>query len=441
MGIKVLITGKGAREHSISQAYEKSPQVNKIIVAPGTDFIAYGREKEVVIDKECSLESPRSLLEIVKKYKPDLVDVAQDDAIAVGTVDLLQESGFQVFGPTRQAAKIEWDKRWSREFMQRHQIPAPRFRYFEDEEPAKTYVKELYDEDSGKIYYVKAIGLCSGKGALKSRNFDEAVRNIKRMKSLPNDAGKSFLVEEGLIGEEFSYYAISDGKNYRIFKSAQDNKTVCNFDEGDQTGGMGAISPAMVTAPLSKEIEDQQIARAIIGMEKEGVPFTGILYLGGIVVNGKPFNIEYNARWGDPECQVVLPSVETDYIDIVMACLERGLDKLEIRQDNKTRLCVVGASRGYPNDYKAVKGKRIYGLEKAMKIEGITILGAGIDIRDNMFYANGGRLFSIVTEGDNILEAKQKAYSAIAYISIEGNNLYYRTDIGWRDIERFLREV
>jgi len=434
--LTILLIGSGAREHTISCAYEKSPIVRRIIVAPGNDFICYKRQIEVVMDKNCSLKNPTSLLEIARKYQPDLVDVAQDDALANGTVDVLEKEGFVVFGPREQAARIEWDKRWSREFMQRHEIPQPIFRYFENEADGEQYVKEQYAGNSSKLLYVKATGLCSGKGALKSTSLDEAIKNIRKMKDFSNDAGKIFLVEEGLEGEEFSYYAISDGQTYKLFKSAQDNKTVFNFDEGDQTGGMGVVSPAMVTEPLRKEIEQQQISRAIKSMTLEQNPYRGILYLGGIVVNEKPMNIEYNARWGDPECQVVLPSVETDYLTIVKSCLEGKLNDLDIKQDNKTRVCVVGASRGYPNDYSQVKGKRIFGIDEVMRMEGINVFGAGIDVIDGKLYANGGRLFSVVAEGKDILEARQRAYSAIARISIEGNNLHYRTDIGWRDVER-----
>ena len=434
--LTILLIGSGAREHTISCAYEKSPNVKRIIIAPGNDFIGYKRQKEVVMDKNCSLKNPTSLLEIARKYQPDLVDVAQDDALANGTVDTLEKEGFVVFGPRKEAARIEWDKRWSREFMQRHEIPHPCFRYFENETDAEQYAKEQYLIDSSKIVYIKAGGLCSGKGALKSTSLDEVVKNIGRMKDFPNGAGRIFLVEEGLEGEEFSYYAISDGQTYKLFKSAQDNKTVFNFDEGDQTGGMGVVSPSMVTEPIRKEIEQQQISRAIKGMALEQNPYRGILYLGGIVVNGKPMNIEYNARWGDPECQVVLPSVETDYLEIVKACLEGRLGDLDIKQDNKTRICVVGASKGYPNDYSQVKGKRIFGIDEVMEMEGINIFGAGINVTDGKLYTNGGRLFSVVAEGRDILEARQRAYSAIAGISIEGNNLHYRTDIGWRDIER-----
>ena len=439
--LSVLIIGSGAREHALSKAYEKSQQVERIIVAPGNDFISFGRQKEVILEKECSLKDPESFLRIATQYRPDLIDVAQDDALACGTVDLLQEQGFSVFGPAKSAARIEWDKRWSREFMQRHSIPCPNFKYFDSEMEGMRYMMGLYEKEPTKLLYTKAAGLCSGKGALRSKNIGEAVMNIKRMKGLPNGAGEVFLVEEGLKGEEFSYYAISDGKTHRSFKSAQDNKTALNFDEGEQTGGMGAISPARVTESITREIEETQISRAIEGMASEGGQYMGILYLGGIVVGGKPVNIEYNARWGDPECQVVLPSVETDYVDIVTACLEGKLDKIKIRQDDKTRVCVVGASRGYPGNYSSAKGKMVHGLEEAMESEGVIVLGAGIEVREGKFYANGGRMFSIIGEGKNILEAKRKAYSAISHISVEGNNLHYRTDIGWRDVERFLEFI
>jgi len=439
--LSIMIVGSGAREHTISNAYESSPQVNRIIIVPGNDFIGYGRQKEVITNRSCSLKDPESILELAKKYKPDIVDVAQDDALAQGAVDLLQENGFLTFGPAKNSARIEWDKRWSRDFMERHGIQQPTFKYFDDENSARSYAKELYREDPTRLVYVKATGLCAGKGALKSLSLEQTIKNIEQMKIFPERAGEVFLIEEGLVGEEFSYYAISDGRNYHIFKSAQDNKTALNFDEGDQTGGMGAISPARVTNPIAEQIEQEMIAKAIRGMASEGNHYKGILYLGGIIVDGNPMNIEYNARWGDPECQVVLPSVETDYVDVIMDCLEGKLNEVEIRQDNKTRVCIVGASRGYPNDYSQVRGKRIYGLEEARRMKGVEVFGAGINIQDGIFYANGGRLFSIVGEGDNILEAKQRAYSAMAHINIEGNNLHYRTEIGWRDVERFLKEL
>jgi len=435
-GLTVMIIGSGAREDTIAKAYGRSPRVERIVVAPGNDFMPFKSEK-ISIEKKCDLKKPETFLEIAKVHKPDIVDVAQDDALAAGTVDMMRANGFRAFGPTKAAARIEWDKRWSREFMAGQKIPTPRFAYYEAEEPAIEYVKGLYTMEPQKVVYVKAAGLCAGKGALKATSFESAVEKIKKMKSF-GEAGKTFLIEDGLIGEEFSCYAITDGEDYHIFKSAQDNKTVFNFDEGDQTGGMGAISPAMVTGPISKQIEETLISRAIGGMASKGTPYQGVLYLGGMLTEGGPMNVEYNARWGDPECQAVLPSVKTDYAEIVMACLDGKLKSVHIEEDDKTRVCVAGASRGYPNDYSKVKGKRIYGLEEAMETENVTVLGAGIEVKDGNFRAAGGRLVSVVGEGRNIIEARHNAYSAMALISVEGNNLHYRTDIGWRDVERFL---
>jgi len=435
----VLIVGGGAREHALSRAYEQSKHVKRIIVAPGNDFIRYKRDKEVILEKSCDVRNIDSILEAAKKYKPDLVDVAQDDALAGGAVDLLTENGFLSFGPSKKKSKIEWDKRFSREFMRKHKIPCPRFRYFNDEGLAKEYAKKVYSQHPEKILWVKAVGLCGGKGALKARSLDEVIDRIERMKTF-GEAGNGFLIEGNLVGEEFSYYAMSDGCHYVTFKSAQDNKNVYAFDQGDMTGGMGANSPALVTKGREHEIEQKQIAPLIDGLWNEGTPYVGIIYLGGIIGRGEPKNIEYNARWGDPEAQVVLPSVKNDYFELVMACLESGLDKVKLEQDDLTRVCIVGASKGYPGNYSAVMGKRIYGIEEAMRVPGTTVLGAAITSSNGKFYANGERLFSIVAEGKDIIEAKHRAYSAMAYISIDGNNLQFRPDIGWRDVERFCKK-
>ena len=416
----VLIIDSGARGQVLFHAYLKSPEVNNVIISKKTDL--------------------SSILETAKKHSPDLIDVAQDDALDSGAVDLLQNKGFRVFGPSKNAARIESSKLFSRRFMQRHNISCPDFEPFNSKQRAIDYISYLYSQDPNKLVFIKADGLCKGKGVLKCTTLAEAKANIRKIKTF-GDSGRIFLVENGLTGrevEEFSYFAISDGKTYKVFKSAQDNKTVFNFDQGPNTGGMGSNSPALVTSGLEKRIESEFISPVIEGMEKEGNPFVGILYLGGILVDGNIFAIEYNARHGDPEIQVYLSGVG-NYFHLVNACLDERLDEVKVEDDSKTRVCVVGASRGYPNDYSQVKGKRIYGLDKAMKIPGVLVFKAGVDVEGEIFYANGGRLFSIVAEGKNILEAKQKAYSAMGYISVEGNNLHYRTDIAWRDVQRVLK--
>ncbi len=433
--MRIMIVDSGARAHALSLVYEKSSIVKQVIVIPGNDFIVYQRQKDIIVDKQCSFFQPQTILDLVNKYKPDLIDVAQDDALALGTVDLLQKHGFSVFGPTKAAARIEWDKVWSKEFMQRHVIPTSPFTVFGDKEDARKYVTSLYFiNKQNKVVYVKASGLCAGKGALRAENWHEAMFAIEKM-NVFGDAGKMLVIENGLQGEEFSSYVISDGHGYSMLPSSQDHKALFNFDQGPQTGGMGAISPVMIASSFSKEIEEI-MAKTISDMEKEGVPFRGILYLGGMVVEGKVMVIEFNARWGDPECHVILPSLKIDYGELVQSSLHGKVNQLNRKYDTKVRICVVGAERRYPES--PVRGKQIYGLEQVMQCEGVTLLGAGIAMQDNKFYTNGGRLFSIVGEGNTLLEARQKAYAAIACIHIEGNNLHYRTDIGWRDMEKYI---
>ncbi|MHA2253368.1 MAG: phosphoribosylamine--glycine ligase [Candidatus Kariarchaeaceae archaeon] len=432
--LTVMIIGSGAREHAIAKSYERSTKIDKIIVTPGNDFILVDKTKDIIIEKNTILTDPKSFLEIANKYSPNIIEVAQDDAIASGTVNLLQKNGFRVFGPTKEAGRIEWDKVYSRDFMIKYGIPSPKYQVFSNQEKAIEYVKNHFAVNPNQALYIKASGLCGGKGALKAVTYQEACRNIKKMKDF-GKAGKEFLIEQGLVGEEFSIFAITDGENYKILKSSQDNKRLLDNDEGPQTGGMGATSPAMVTKGLEEKIEHQFIAPLIDGMRKEKTPYVGIIYFSGMLVGENIFTIEYNSRWGDPECQVVLPSIQNDYVDIVQACLSGELDKIEINQDTKSRICVVGASKGYPKDYSGAIGKEIVGLDKST-LHNVELYGAGIQVKNNRYYTNGGRLFSLVGYGQDILEAKKHVYTALQSIKIEGDNLHYRTDIGFRDLVR-----
>jgi len=435
-GLTVMIVGFGAREYVISTAYERNSGVEKIIVAPGNDFISYKREKLVVSDGDCNLKSPGSIRLLAEKYKPDLIDVAQDDALASGTVDSLLKHGFNVFGPTRKAARIiEAEKRLSKEFMQRHGIPTSDFQVFRgiNGVKSKIYLERLFLKNPDKIVYVKASGLCGGKGALKAKGKDETKKRIMQMNDF-GKAGEYFIIEDALEGAEFSYFVISDGENYKTLGSAKDYKRSFENDFGEQTGGMGAISPAKITEGIEEEIENELVSKAIDGMRKEKIFYKGILYVGGILVDGKPFCIEYNARWGDPETQVILPGLQNDYIDVVQATIDGRLNEIDLVHDGLERVCVVGVAKGYPDtksaEYKNSQRKRIFGLEEVMKISGINVYGAGIKLQNGKFFVNGGRLFSVVGKGKNLKEAREKSYDAISRIKIEGNNLHYRKDIG-----------
>ena len=450
--LKVLVFDPGARGHVISDAYERSHRVRKIIVAPGNDFIGFYRHKEVVVDENCDLKNLDSMLAIAKKYRPDLIDVAQDDAIASGVGDILREHGFVVFCPSRVAAQIEWDKKWSREFMIRHRIPTPQFNAFSSTRIAERFVDEFYGENPydarSDALYVKAAGLAEGKGALRATSYQEAVACIRRM-SWFGEAGRTFLIERGLSGEEFSYTVMADGTGvYHAFKPAQDYKLALPFDEGDQTGGMGCIARTHVIEPLSRaEIEQELVIKALDGMVAEGRPYIGILYVGGMKVRDesvssgyKPYCIEFNSRWCDPEAQVVLPGV-SNYAELAIATVEGRLGQKVIIEDALYRVCLVGATRGYPRDYHAALGKRIYGLKEAINCPFVEIFGAGIKMEGRKFYTNGGRLFSVVGRGPDLLRAYERALTAMSRIYIEGNNLQWRTDIGWQDRDMLLRSL
>src|SRR3989338_537802 len=388
----IMIVDGGARGHVLSEAYENDPRVKRIVVAPGNDFVGHNRQKDVIIAKDSSLKDPKSLLNVAQRYKPDLVDVAQDDALALGTVNLLRDNGFAALGPTAEAARIESSKVWSRDFMARHEIPSPAFKSFTDSREAIEYLRLEYGKkgNKNKLLFEKADGLCGGKGALRSRSLREGIANVKYMSNF-GTAGSNFVIEDGIVGkdgragEEFSYVVITDGHTYRSFKPGQDNKLAKNFDEGDQTGGMGANAPAqVVTLEIAAKTERCIITRAIAGMAKEGLPYVGILYVGGMEVDGDPYVVEFNARPGDPETQVMWPGVK-NYPEMVLAALKGRLSEVKLRDDIKYRWCVVGASRGYPGDYTQAKGKIIYGLEEAAKLRGISIYGAGITIQDGKF--------------------------------------------------------
>ena len=448
-----MIVDASARAHALSAAYEQSPSVKRIIVTPGNDFMGYHRRKEVIIAPG-TLTDSQSFLGVAKKYKPDLVDVCQDDALACGTVDLLQKHGFAVFGPTRKASRLEWDKAWSRELMENYRIPHPNYNVFSNNEEGMDYVFRAFGNDPSSTFFVKAAGLCAGKGAIKADNLEKAIAAIKEMKNF-GTAGETFLVEKAMVGEEASVYAICDGNSMYITKPAQDHKQRDVFDSGPNTGGMGAVAPCLLVSndkTLQEEIRKKVLNPAMDGLEREGIPYTGILY-GGIMAVDRggdddkggdyrgqktphktPMVIEFNARWGAPEAEVVIPGILTPMDEISLSCIAGKL--VQIHEDPKTRVCIVGASRGYPGDYSSMKGKQIFGLERVMEMKGVSLFGAGIVVSDGKFYASGGRLFSVVAEGDNVSQARQRALSAMAEIHIQGNNLHYRTDIGWRDVER-----
>jgi phosphoribosylamine--glycine ligase len=429
--MNILILGSGGREHALASAYSKSKKIKKIIVVPGNALIGYKTEK-TKIEPDIAATDFEGVVGLVKKYKIDLVDVAGDDPLAGGFVDKLQRLGVKAFGPTRTSAEIEWNKEWSRHFMQKYKLPTPLYRSFSDTKKAIAYVNSLKEQ----VLYVKASGLALGKGAIRAENKKQAIQAINSMKQF-GKAGETFLIEECMIGEEFSLFAICDGENYQIVGAAQDHKTVYNHDLGPNTGGMGCVSnPQIVTSEVLKNVEKTILKPFMKGMKKEGRAYVGILYLGAMSTKSGIKIVEFNARWGDPEAEVLIPAIKTDYLTISENALNGKINKTKIQCDKLSRLSVAGCSLGYPVDYSKVKGKIVTGLENAMKLPGIKIFGAGIAKKGNNFIVHGGRVFHVVGEGKTLVQAKNKAYKAMAIINIQDNNLHFRTDIGWRDLER-----
>lgn len=430
----ILITDGGGRGAVLVDKYGQSKYVGKILVVPGNDLMKINTDKEVVTFPDLKTTSVAEILEICKEENVDLVDVAQDNAVEAGLVDELNKIGIPAVGPTRKAGQLEWDKAWAREFMSKYQIPSPKYQVFNSEEEGIKFVKNHH----GKKWFVKASGLAEGKGAIPANSKNEAIKAIKQMPKF-GKAGETYILEEWLIGEEFSVFALCDGKDFKVVGYAQDHKRVFDGDLGPNTGGMGCVSnPLIVNAKIKKQVED--IFRSTVdGLRKEECPYIGVLYLGGMVVDGKVYVIEFNARWGDPEAQVIIPAIKNDFVDIGEAIIFYKIKGFKLEVDNKVRVVIAATAKGYPTDYSEVRGKKIIGLEKAIKM-GVKVYGSGIKKDGRNWVVNGGRIFYVVAEGKDVTNAREKAYKAMAQIFIEGDNLHYRTDIGWRDVAR-LRET
>lgn len=430
--MKILILGSGGREHALAEIYSKNPRVKKVFVAPGNGLMDYQNPIIATVPKVNAIDL-NAVLHLIKKQKIDLVDIAQDDPLAAGFVDKLEKEGIAAFGPKKAAAEIEWSKNWARKFMTRYKLPIPRFQTFSDPKKAIAYIKRT----SEQLLYIKASGLALGKGAIRAENKKEAIEAVNAMGKF-GKAGETFLVEEGLMGEEFSLFAICYGKHFVVAGNACDHKTVYNADQGPNTGGMGCVSPTgAINNSIVQAIKLKILRPFIEGMQQEKRPYSGILYLGGMLTKDGIKIIEFNARWGDPEAQVILPGLKTPYLDLIEATLSKKLSKLSLRFDDKTRISVAGVALGYPQDYSRVKGKEVFGLLDTMKLPNIRIYGAGILRQGKRFFVNGGRVFHLVAEGKDIKDARRRAYEAMSMVYIEGNNLHYRTDIGWREIERY----
>ncbi len=429
----VMVIDGGGRAAALVDKYLQSSAVGKVIAVPGNDLVDIDAKKIVKIFPQIKTTDILNIRQIAKSEKVDLVDVAQDDAVAAGVTDVLAKDGFRVFGPTKAAGQIEWDKAASRNFMQKFKIPIPQFKICQSKKEGIAYLKKQKESQ----WFIKAAGLAAGKGALFAGSNQEAINNIDKMKNF-GKSGKVYLIEQCLVGEEFSSFAIVDGKKFILIGHAQDHKRVYDGDSGPNTGGMGCSSPPLV---ITKEVEKQIkliFKKAVQGLFSIGRPYRGILYLGGMIVKeGGVYVIEFNARWGDPEAQVILPAIKNDWYQVASQVIDGKINQIKIKKDNLYRIVVTAASRGYPQDYHQVVGKQIFGIDKIQKQKGVKIFGAGVKKQGGKYFAFGGRIFYVMAQGVNVAQARKKAYNALSLAFVEGNNLHYRTDIGARDMERF----
>lgn len=435
----ILITDAGGRGAALVDKYGQSEHVGKILVVPGNDLMQINTQKEVITFPNLKTTSVKEILEIIKSENVDFVDVSQDNAVEAGVVDEVSKIDVSAFGPSKLSGQIEWDKAWAREFMVKYDIPSPAFYKFNSTEDGIKFVKKIEAEGRNRErqsnrWFVKASGLAEGKGAIPGGNVDETIEAIKEMAKF-GSSGETYLLEEWLVGEEFSAFAICDGESFVYIGSAQDHKRVFDQDKGPNTGGMGCVSnPLIITKDIKAQI-NEIFGKVIDGMKEEGRPYKGVLYLGGMVVEGQVFIIEFNARWGDPEAEVIIPSIKNDLYEISQAIISGKLSELNLEIDNKTRVVIAAVAKGYPVDYSEVKGKKISGIDEVLK-SGVKVYGAGVKEVDGEYVVNGGRVLFVMAEGNDVIDARSKVYDAMKLISIEGDNLHYRTDIGWRDVKR-----
>lgn len=434
----IAIIDSGGRGSVLAYHYAMHPQIERIVAIPGNDSMQMMSRKPMSIYPNLKTTDVTEILSICKKEHVSYVDVAQDNAIAVGLVDALQKNGIPAFGPTQKAGELEWNKAYAREFMKKYSIPQPEFYIFTSQSRGIAFLSSQKDQP----WFVKASGLAEGKGALPARNNKEAIRCIKELSRF-GKSGKTYLLEKWLRGEsteEFSAFFLCDGTHAVFLGAAQDHKRALTFDMGENTGGMGCVSNPSVMTPLILKQVLRVAKKTIDGMRDEGRAYKGILYIGGMVIDGKDiYVIEYNARWGDPEAQVIIPGLQSNLFDLSMDSLSGNVSQTKIKVDKRKRVVITGAAKGYPLDYLDTKGKEIYGFEMTQKKHDVLVFGAGMKQDGPKFLVNGGRLFYVVSEGKNILEAREKGYKAMSDIFIEGNNLYYRIDIGYRDVERIYK--
>ncbi len=420
--MKVLVVGGGGREHAIIWKLKQSPLVDKIYCAPGNAGIGELAECVPIAAMEFD-----KLIAFAKENTVDYTVIGMDDPLAEGIVDAFEKEGLQVFGPKQNAAILESSKAFSKNLMKKYGIPTASYETFDDYEKAKAYL-----QTQTMPIVLKADGLALGKGVLICNTLEEAETGLKEIMQEHKfgTAGNTVVIEEFLEGPEVSVLSFCDGKHIVPMVSAQDHKRALDHDKGLNTGGMGTFSPSkFYTKEMAEECMKTIFQPTLDAMKKEGRPFVGIIYFGLMYTKNGMKVIEYNARFGDPEAQVVLPRLKTDLLEIMLACTNGTLDKIDIQWYDNAAVCVVLASGGYPVAYD--KGYEITGLDKIAKKENIIVFHAGTDKKNGKFVTAGGRVLGITGIGKNMDEAIQTAYEGVEIVDFEKK--HFRTDIGKKE--------
>ncbi|MDY5045099.1 phosphoribosylamine--glycine ligase [Phascolarctobacterium sp.] len=425
--MRILLIGGGGREHALAWKLVQSPNVEKLYAAPGNPGMALLQKCECI---NLNVDDLEGVADYAEEKSIDLTVVGPEAPLVAGLADVFKRRGLPVFGPSKAAAQLEGSKAFSKELMAKYNIPTAFFKICEDIEAAKAYV-----EEKGAPIVVKADGLAAGKGVVVAMTKQEALDAIDDMMGDHKfgAAGARVVLEEYMEGEEASLLAFTDGKTVVPMIAAQDHKRVFDGDEGPNTGGMGTYAPAPVMTDILRLKATELVLKPVVAaMAKEGTPYQGCLYAGLMIKGDSVKVVEFNCRFGDPETQVVLPLLDGDLAEIMLACATGTLDKVEVAWHDKAAVCVVMASGGYPESYE--KGKEITGLAAAEEDKDVVVFHAGTKEADGKIVTSGGRVLGVTAVDASIKAARDRAYAAVEKIAFEKN--FYRKDIAWRALKR-----
>ena len=419
----ICIIGSGGREHAICKKISQSSKVSKIYCLPGN-----AGTQQLAENINLEIENFEKILKFLKDSKVDLVVVGPEKPLVNGIVDFLEKNGIRVFGPRKIPSKLEGSKTFTKNICKKYNIPTAKFGIFETKENTINFLK-----NSKFPIVIKADGLAAGKGVYISKNLSEAKEAVNEIFDGKFGLAKKILVEEFLNGEEMSFFIVCDGKNFKIFKTAQDHKRVNEGDEGKNTGGMGAYSPSgLINENLEKKIINKIISPTLKAIEDMGEKYRGFLYAGLMISENEPYLIEYNVRMGDPECQTILPLLKTDLIEVFNACCDESLENLNIEWSEEKSLCIVLCSRGYPD--KFTNKIKIENLNNLKLNKNDFIFHAGTKEEENEIFSNGGRVLNFVSLSSSFKNSRKRAIKLINQLNWK--NGFFRKDIGFKIIDK-----